>query len=116
VDREVLATRLAAADIFAFPSRQEGFAVAPMEAMAAGLPVVTTDASGAVDLVGGDGGGIIVSAGDAQAFAGALGRLVDDPEERRRMGAQARVGVARRYSADTVGRQLADALIGAERG
>ncbi len=114
IDREVLAVHRAAADVFAFPSRREGFAVAPMEALAAGLPVVAADASGVADLLSG-GGGVVVPRDDPVAFADALGAFVDDAAERRRVGEVARAAVAGRFSVGAVGRRLADVLVGAGR-
>jgi starch synthase len=110
LDRRVLATHLAAADLFAFPSRQEGFAVAPMEAMAAGLPVVAADAAGVADLIERDAIGIVVPRDDPAAFAAGLGRLIDHPEEGRAMGQRARASVAKRFSVEGIGAQLGRAL------
>jgi starch synthase len=106
LDRRILASHLAAADVFAFPSRHEGFAVAPMEAMAAGLPVVAADAPGVADLLDGDGIGIVVARDDPTAFAAALGELIDHPELGRQMGQRARASVAERFSVDAIGAQL----------
>ena len=80
-DREDLKTYLCAADVYTLPSRHEGFAIAPLEAMACGLPVVAADTSGVADLVpdGEASGGVVVPREDATALASALGRLLDDP-------------------------------------
>jgi glycosyltransferase involved in cell wall biosynthesis len=69
---------LAGATVFAFPSRYEGFGLPPLEAMAMGVPVVTT-AAGAVPEVVGDTA-VIVGVGDEDALAGALASVLDDPE------------------------------------
>lgn len=77
---------LAAADIYAFPSLQEGLPVALMEAMAAGKAVVASDIRGNDDLLAGQPGGVLLDARDAEGFAQALGKLLSDPEGRGEMG------------------------------
>src|SRR5205814_4850779 len=83
------------ARVFAFPSRYEGFGLPPLESMTAGVPVVAT-AAGALPEVLGDAASI-VPVGDHEALAAALGRVIDDPDERARL---VRAGSARvtRYS------------------
>jgi glycosyltransferase involved in cell wall biosynthesis len=86
-----LARLLSAADVYAFPSRHEGFPVAPVEAMACGLPLVATDASGIKDLLSGDErfGGVIVPREDPEALSTQLLRLLEDTELRVRLGDRA---------------------------
>ena len=105
---ELIRTYLTAADIFVFPSRQEGFPVAPMEAMACGLPVVSADASGMADILGDteSAGGILVPRGHAAALAEALRRLIDDRGLRERLGANGRRRIEERFSLPPVGAQL----------
>lgn len=77
VDGPTRAALLARAAVLAYPSRYEGFGLPPLEAMAAGVPVVATDA-GALPEVLGDAA-VLVPVGDPDALAGALERvLVDD--------------------------------------
>jgi starch synthase len=109
-DRSEIALRLAAADVFVFPSRHEGFAVAPLEAMASGVPVVAAAAAGVVELLSHGAAGIVVAPGDADALAAAVGALVDDPARRALLGAAARSRVEDGYSLDAVGGALARAL------
>jgi glycosyltransferase involved in cell wall biosynthesis len=113
-DREVIRRHLAAADVYAFPSRNEGFPVAPVEAMACGLPVVAADAPGVADILS-DGTGAVVPAGDAEAFAWALGSLLDDETLRVDLGARARRRVEERFSHESVGRELRAFLTGEPR-
>ena len=74
------------ADVFAHTSRWEGFGIVLLEAMLAGLPVVATRVSAIGEIVEDGRTGLLVPAGDAAAAAEAIGRLVDDPSERRRLG------------------------------
>ena len=111
-DRARLQTYKHAADVYAFPSRHEGFAVAPLEAMASALPVVAADAPGISDLLAGGeaSGGIVVPRGDATAFATALARLIDDDDLRRALGARARARVEESFALEVVGARLKEFL------
>jgi starch synthase len=107
-DRALLRNYLSAADVYVFPSRQEGFAVAPIEAMACGLPVVAADANGVRDILESEAGnaGVIVPCGDAQALAQALDQLLSDDLAKQTYGVRARDRVASSFSLEVVGRQL----------
>ncbi len=69
-------THFAAADVFVLPTLLEGFGIPLVEAMAAGLPIVTTSAGAAGEVVG--DAGLVVPPGDSQALASALERLLTD--------------------------------------
>ena len=98
---------LVAADVYAFPSRHEGQALAPVEAMACGLAVVAAAASGVEETVGPDGeAGVVVAVEDAEALAAGLERLLSDPEERAAGGAGARARVERLYSYEAAAADL----------
>lgn len=89
-------TALCAGSIFALTSREEGFPLAIVEAMAYGLPVVAFDcAPGITELVTDGHDGIVVPAGNTAAFADALLRLMDDQALRERMGNAARQSIQR---------------------
>lgn len=92
--RDRIAEVFAAADAFVFPTRYEPFGMVIAEAMASGLPVVTSGAAGAADLItDGVSGRIIADAEDAAAFAAALDRLLADTPARLAMGSAAREAV-----------------------
>ena len=79
------------ASIFALPSRFEGMPNALLEAMAAGLPSVVSDASpGPLEMVRDGREGLVVGTGDDVAFAAALERLIQDADLRQRCGDSAR--------------------------
>jgi glycosyltransferase involved in cell wall biosynthesis len=98
---------LAATDVSVLTSHREGIPNALLESMAAGIPVVTTDYSGARELVTDGQDGCIVPSGDAAALAQAVGRLLDDASLRARMGQQGRKTVETRFS----GREVSTALV-----
>lgn len=81
----------AAADAFVFPTRYEPFGMVVTEAMAAGLPAVTTRAAGASEVITPGADGMVVDdPDDAPAFAAALDEVLADPARRAAMGAAAR--------------------------
>ncbi|HEY9721950.1 MAG TPA: glycosyltransferase family 4 protein [Oscillatoriaceae cyanobacterium] len=86
----------AAADAFVFPTRYEPFGMVVTEAMAAGLPVVTTRQAGAAEVIteGGDGY-LIDDPDDARAIAGRIDALFEDDDRRVAMGRAARKTAAR---------------------
>ena len=84
-------TFLLQAGVFVLPSRFEGMPNALLEAMAAGLAVVVTDASpGPLEVVVDGVSGLVVPSDDPSAIADALDRLAADPLLRKRLGAAAR--------------------------
>ena len=90
------------ADVFCLPSLYEGFPLAILEAMAAGLPVVSTTVSGIPEAVEHGVTGLLVPPEDASGLAAALGALVADPELRRSMGDAGRRRVAEEFSISKV--------------
>ncbi|MFW6642292.1 glycosyltransferase family 4 protein [Nocardiopsis algeriensis] len=75
--RTDVADLLAAADVFCLTSQWEGPSLVIMEALRAGLPVVSTRVGGIPDLYSGTV--LLVPPGDPGAFAAAVGRVLDDP-------------------------------------
>jgi glycosyltransferase involved in cell wall biosynthesis len=87
----------AAADVKVISSDYESFCFAAIEAMSAGVPVLTTDCAWVPRLVA-DGAGMVVPVGDAEAFAAGLKKLADNPALRQRMGATGRQQVLERHT------------------
>lgn len=86
-----VAAVLAAFDVSVFPSLWEGTPLTVFETMAAGKPIVATDADGLLDVLTDEHDALIVPKRDAGALAQKIVRLVDSPEERARLAANARV-------------------------
>ncbi|MGP1394840.1 MAG: glycosyltransferase family 4 protein [Inquilinaceae bacterium] len=86
LDLPALADAYAAADLLVWPAINEAFGMALLEAQASGLPVVAGDSGGVPEIVRHERTGLVTPAGDAAAFAAAIGRLLDRPDERRAMG------------------------------
>jgi len=76
--------------VFCLPSIEEGFAQVLLQAMASGLPVVTTDVAGGAELVLAGENGLIVPVDDPDALADALSGLAADPDRTWEMGRAAR--------------------------
>ncbi len=107
-DRTLLRRWLSAADIYVTASRIEGMPVAPLEAMACGLPIVATDAQGLPDILnaGEVSGGLLIARDDIAALSGAIERLRRDPELRQRLGEAARRRVEQAFSTTSVSTTL----------
>lgn len=99
---------LAASEIVVLPSRREGMPNVVLEAAAMGVASVTTDATGAVDSIVDGLTGLIVPVGDEAALAGAILRLLRDPDLRDRMGRNARVRTVRDFQPADVSRAVVD--------
>jgi glycosyltransferase involved in cell wall biosynthesis len=98
------------ADIFALPTFADCRAVVLSEAMAAGLPVVTTSVGAQPEAVGSGVTGLIVPPNDSEALGRALRRLIDEPELRLSMGRHARAIAEARFDARINARELTDVI------
>lgn len=94
-DRDELFRRAAC---FVLPSYAEGLPMALLEAMAHGIPVVTTPVGAISELVTPEVTGLLVTPGDREAIAAAIGRVLGDAEFADRVGDNGRTLVLRRYS------------------
>jgi glycosyltransferase involved in cell wall biosynthesis len=97
-DRAHIAERYRAADLFVFPSRDEGMPNGVLEAMASGLPIIATAIAGSEELVRDGENGLLVPAEDHAALATALTRLISDAPARHRMGRASRAIIEREYT------------------
>ena len=105
-----VAEHLRRATLFVLPSWQEGFGIAAAEALATGLPVVTTPSGGPEALVRDSGGGVVLEGFSAEELAATVRELLADPprlEQMRRLG---REYVAREHSPVRFRELLADAF------
>ena len=110
VPHQVVLSYLQAADAYVQPSRLEGLANATMEAMAVGLPVITTDTCGQRELIQDGENGWLVPPGDAQALALAMTSLAGNQERARQMGVAARRTIETRFNPRTEAARLAEIL------
>jgi len=106
---ERLAAEYRRADVFCLPSRQEGFGIVFLEAMAAGLPIVAARAAAVPELVLDGECGLLVPPEDAGALCGALQSLLSDAALRQRLGEAGRRRV-RNYDASVVASRFLEAL------
>jgi len=95
-----------AMDVFAFPSLWEGFPIALLSAMAAGIPVVVTPVGGVPEVVKDGVNGLIVPAGDPAALAEAIWRVHENPVRASGLGRAAAATVRDRYSHRTTARRI----------
>jgi glycosyltransferase involved in cell wall biosynthesis len=104
--RRDLATINAATDVFLLTSRNEGTPVALIEAMASGVPGVSTDVGGVKDVIASDQTGARVTEATATALAAPIVRYLSDAALKRDTGARARAAVLDRYSIDRLVRDI----------
>ncbi len=84
---------LAAADIFAMPSRTDSFGIVYLEAWLYGVPVIGARTWGVTDVIDHGKDGLLVPFGDVEVLAAALAGLLDDPARRAALGAAGRAKV-----------------------
>lgn len=90
-----------AADIFVFPSLQEGLPVAVMEAMASGLPIVASKIRGNEDLISNNQGGYLVNPMDSEQVAKAIEKMIQNPKKRKKME-ERNLEIITKYGQETV--------------
>ena len=100
--RDDMAAVIASATIVCLPSYREGLPKALLEAAAMARPIVATDVPGCREIVRDGENGVLVPARDSAAMAGALQRLIDDPDLCRRLGTTGRRMVEDAFSLDHV--------------
>lgn len=95
-------------DVLVFPSYREGFPNVVIEAGAMGLPSIVTDINGSREIVENGKNGMIVPPHDEQALFEAMVRMVEHPDERKRMAANSRPMVENRFEQGFVRQCLKD--------
>jgi starch synthase len=107
-DPDRLRDLVSAGDVYVFPSRHEGFALAPVEAAGCGLPVVAARAGGVEDAfpAGEASGAVLVEREDGTALAAGLARLLGDPAAAAELGQRARRRAAEAFGLPAVGDEL----------
>ncbi len=108
ISDEELARLYSESEVAVVPSLYEGFSLPAVEAMASGVPVVATTGGALPEVVGTDGEtGLLVPPDDPGALAAAIGRLLDHPALRRRLGEAGRARVLDRFTWDVTARGTA---------
>ncbi|KQT76977.1 glycosyltransferase family 4 protein [Methylobacterium sp. Leaf466] len=105
-DYDTVPALYAQADVFVSPTYAEGFSNTILEAMAAGLAVVSTHSVGVSDCLRDEENGLLVQPGDVPALAAALTRVVVDDDLRRRLATDGLSECRRVYSWHSVGRRI----------
>jgi glycosyltransferase involved in cell wall biosynthesis len=100
--REDVLDVIADCAVLALPSHTEGFPIAPLEAMAVRRPVVATAVGGTPELVADGETGLLVPAGDVDALAAAIRRLLDDPQLASELGERGRARLEERFGEDAM--------------
>lgn len=98
--RDDIGDLLAAADVFAMPSRYEGTAGAALEAMAMSVPIVATAIDGLRGVLANDVNAVLVPVGDRGALADAIADLVSDPVRAERLAIRAKADFDGRFRLD----------------
>jgi glycosyltransferase involved in cell wall biosynthesis len=109
--QEQLRNCLHRSDLFILPSFAEGVPVSIMEAMACGVPVLSTYVGGIAELVESGHTGLLVAAGDSVALGNAIARYCDDFELRQRVSRTAREAVVARFNLDKEVGKLAELFL-----
>jgi colanic acid/amylovoran biosynthesis glycosyltransferase len=105
LNQDEVQKRYAQADVFVLPSFAEGIPVVLMEAMACGVPCVTTQITGIPELIRDGQDGLLVMPSDVDELVNAITRLIDDPELRARLSRAGRERVSAHYNlSDNVAR------------
>jgi glycosyltransferase involved in cell wall biosynthesis len=105
VSREEMPALYAQHDVFAFPSLFEGLPIVLLEAMATGMPVITTETCGMKDIVEDEYNGLLVKPADTEEFVAAVERMLSCPGLRARLGRAAQETM-RRHTWERVAMQL----------
>ncbi|WP_272509143.1 glycosyltransferase family 4 protein [Salinibacter ruber] len=95
-------------DVFVSPTYAEGFSNTILEAMASGVPIVSTETVGVVDCLRDEDNALLVSPGDPDGLAEALYRMVENDDLRTRLAEDALAECRSTYAWSVIARQIAD--------
>jgi glycosyltransferase involved in cell wall biosynthesis len=95
-------------DLFVLPTHQEALGQSVIEAMAAGLPVIGTDVDGVPELIKHNVNGLLVPPKNPDALRAALAQLIDNPEQRARLGEAGRRITEDRFGIDDMADETID--------
>ena len=93
---------LAVLDVVVVPSLKESFGIVVLEAQAAGIPVVASNTGGIPWVADRGGSALLFPAGDAEALADSVRRVIHDEQLSRRLVERGKRNVAERFSLDTI--------------
>jgi glycosyltransferase involved in cell wall biosynthesis len=102
---------LAAASIVLVPSRVEPFGNTAVEGLLSGRPVIASAVQGLAEILTDGQTGLLVPAGDVRALAGAIARLMDDPDLAARLAERGRSEAVRRYAIDRYQNEVNAAIV-----
>lgn len=98
---------LKSVDIYAFPTENEAFPLALLEALACALPAVTTTVGGIPDVITNEQNGLLIPPGNSDMLLLALQRLLNEPSLRASLGQAALATVTQRYTREIITQQYA---------
>jgi glycosyltransferase involved in cell wall biosynthesis len=104
------AALLASASVVVYPSRAEAFGIVFLEAWSFGVPVIGCRAGAIPDVVEDGVTGLLISPGDSVALANSVSRLIDNPDEARRLGAAGQRRVREEHTWEAVAQRARRAL------
>jgi D-inositol-3-phosphate glycosyltransferase len=107
-DAEALVRLYQSASVFVLPSDEEGLGLVILEAMACGIPVISTRSGGPEGIITDGVDGYLVGLDDEKAMADTLARLLTDETLNERMGEAARETIMRKYEAGVAGKAFLD--------
>jgi len=102
---------LQAADLFVFPSETEAFPLALLEAMACGLPVITTRVGGIRDAIVNEENGLLIDPAQDEQLLAAVVRMLENPSLRARLAAAGLETVRERYLPRSVAKQYKELFL-----
>jgi glycosyltransferase involved in cell wall biosynthesis len=102
---------VAALDLYAYASLRESLPLAVLEAMAMGLPIVSSDVGDVASALGHGEAGVVVPPGDVTALANAIDALAADPVRRADLGRNAERAARSRFSPQRLAREVESAWI-----